>query len=160
MTYGPYRPERTTISLLCLRVDTEWLVVGLRQKLVDLLGCQLVGCDVRRKARALVAVLEVRAVAPDADDDRRAGDLDRVHGPRVDLVEAIGHEVVEPGVGPVAEVEPSEPLDSSSLTRGDAVEVVLHPRGEVVVDELLEVALQQVDDRERDERRERAPSPS
>ena len=53
----------------------------------------------------------------------------------------------------VAEVEAPQPGDALLVARGDPVEVVLHPRREVVVDEPREVALEQLDDREGEERR-------
>ena len=154
VTYGPYRPERTTISVSAGRIDPERPAVRLGEKLAHLLRRQLVGREVGRQARALLTALEVRAVAPDAHHGVGAGDLDRVHRPRVDLVEVIGDEVMEAGVAPVPEVEPRQPLDACLLAGGDAVEVVLHTRGEVEVDELLEVALEEVDHRERREGRD------
>ena len=45
---------------------------------------------------------------------------------------------VQPGLA-VAEVEAPQPRDALLLAGGDPVEVVLHPRGEVVVDEPAEV---------------------
>src|SRR6266516_6277330 len=53
-----------------------------------------------------------------------------------------------------AEVEAAQPDDALLLAGCDPVEVVFHPRGEVVVDEAAEVLLEQADDRERDKRRD------
>ena len=52
-----------------------------------------------------------------------------------------------------AEVEPAQPRHPAGLAPGDLVERLLHPRGEVVVDQVGEVPLQQRDHGERDERR-------
>ena len=65
-----------------------------------------------------------------------------------------------PGVAAVAEVEAAQPVDPRLVAGGDPVEVVLHPRREVVVDEPAEVALEQLRDREGDEASARAPFPS
>ena len=59
---------------------------------------------------------------------------------------------METGVA-VAEVEASQPRDAFFVARGDPVEIVLEPRREVVVDQLLEVPLEKLRHRERDERR-------
>lgn len=47
----------------------------------------------------------------------------------------------EPGV--LAEVEAPQPLDAALVAVGDAVEVLLHRSGELVVDEVAEVLLEQ-----------------
>ena len=65
----------------------------------------------------------------------RARDLDRVDRAGVDLVEVLRDELVQPRVAVVALVEPRQPRDPLLVARGDAVEVVLHARREVVVDE-------------------------
>ena len=58
----------------------------------------------------------------------------------------------------LAEIEAAQPLDALLVACGDAVEIVLHARGEAVVDEPPEVLLEQRDDGEREERRnERRP---
>ena len=54
----------------------------------------------------------------------------------------------------VAEVEPAQPLDPALVAGGDAVEVVLHARRELVVDEAAEVLLEQLGDREREKARD------
>src|SRR6185436_8636388 len=95
---------------------------------------------------------DVRAVASDAKRDVLT-DRERVHSARVYLADR-GHELLEARlVAPVAvaEVEAAQPLDAPLLARGDAVEVVLHARGELVVDEPAEVLLEQLDDGEREE---------
>ena len=51
----------------------------------------------------------------------------------------------------VAEVEAAQPRHPLRLAPGDLVERVLHLRGELVVDELAEVPLEQRDHREREE---------
>ena len=51
-----------------------------------------------------------------------------------------------------AEVEPAQPRHPFGLAAGDLVEDVLHPRGELVVDQLAEVPFQQGDDGEGEER--------
>ena len=83
--------------------------------------------------------------------------VERVDLARVDRAEVGDERRGGPGVA-VAEVEAPQPLDPLLLAGGDPVEVVLHRRGEAVVDEPLEVLLEQGDDREREERRhERRP---
>ena len=64
----------------------------------------------------------------------------------------IRDEGVHPRVA-VAEAEPAAATVRASCARGDLVEIVLHAGGEVVVDEALEVALEQLRHGERDERR-------
>ena len=51
-----------------------------------------------------------------------------------------------------AEVEPAQPRHPAGLAAGDLVERLLHPGGELVVDQVGEVPLQQVDDGEGEER--------
>ena len=123
------------------------------EQLLGQCRAELVGREVVGEARTLLAALEVRPVAADADDDVRAGDRDRVHLAGVDALEVVGDERVEARVA-VAEVEAPEPGDALLRAGCDAVEVVLQPGREVVVDELVEVPLQQLGDRERDERRD------
>ena len=60
----------------------------------------------------------------------------------------------------LAEVEALQPRHGLGLAARDAVEVVLHLGGEVVVDEPAEVLLQQVDHGEATGRTARAPCPS
>src|SRR3954452_2701622 len=136
------------------RVDTELLLLpALREELLGALGRQLVGRHLGRQRLPLVAALEVRAVLPDPHDDVAAGELDRVDLARINLAEASLDELLQAGVAVGAEVEAAQPLVALLLAGGDLVEVVLHARGELVVDELREVLLEQVDDREREELR-------
>src|SRR5206468_1443723 len=123
----------------------------LRKQLLRLLDSELVGDDVVGDVRALLAALEVRAVAPDAHDDVALGNEERVDLARVDRAEVLD-EVVQAGRA-VAEVEAVQPAGPLLLAAGDAVEVVFHRRGEAVVDEPAEVLFEQLDDREREERR-------
>ena len=60
---------------------------------------------------------------------------------------------METVVAVAAEVEALQPLDALLVAVGDTVEVVLHPRREVVVDELPEMLLEECHDGEREERR-------
>src|SRR5207247_10595010 len=66
---------------------------------------------------------------------------------------------MEPGVSVRSEIEASQPGDALLRAGGDAIEVVLHPRGEVEVHELLEVALEEVDHGEGEEGRDESGSP-
>lgn len=142
---------------------------------------QLVGGQVLGHVGTLVALgvllapLDVRAVAADAEldvvADGEGGDLPGVDRAEVGDQGLQAAEVVavavarvggraDPGgvvTGLGAEVEALEPRHGLGLAPRDAVEVVLHAGGEVVVDEPAEVLLQQVDHGEgqegRDERR-------
>ena len=73
-------------------------MLALREQLLGALGLQLVGRDVGRQRLAVLAALEVRAVAPDAHDDVRARQLDRVDLACVDLGEPALDELLQPGV--------------------------------------------------------------
>ncbi len=93
---------------------------------------------------------------------------------RVDLAEPVVHHRLQAGVVVVAvrtlacdgaverttEVEVRQPRRAGGLAVGDAVEVFFHLGGEVVVDEVAEMALEQLDHGEREERRARARCPS
>src|SRR5207248_11648995 len=107
-------------------------------------------------ARTLPVALEVRPVAADAEDDS-ASDLERVDLACVDRAE-VRDELVKASV-PVPEVEAAQPLDAVLVPGCDAVEVVLHPGGEVVVDEPAEVLLEEGDDREGEEGRDEGRAP-
>ena len=124
------------------RVGAQLAVAGrLCEQLRGLLGRQLVRREVVRHARALVAALEEWPVPPDAEDDAvRTRDLDRVDVPRVDRVEVVGDERVQPFFAVGAAVEAAEPVEAVLVALRDLVEVVLQPRGEVVVDETREMA--------------------
>ena len=64
----------------------------------------------------------------------------------------LGDELAKPGCA-VAEVEGVEPLLGFALAARDRVERLFHRRGELVVDEVREVALEQLHLRERGPRR-------
>ena len=55
----------------------------------------------------------------------------------------VADELLEALLAVGAEVEPAQPGHPGRLTAGDLVEALLHPRGEVVVDQAGEVPLQQ-----------------
>jgi hypothetical protein len=125
----------------------------LGEQLLRLLDRELVVRKIVRNARALAVALEVRAVAADANRDAVA-DRDRVDLARVDAAE-VGDELLQAAVVRavhvrLAEVEALEPRVALLVARGDTVEIVLHPRREVVVDETAEVLLEQLHDRERE----------
>ena len=159
------------------RVDAQLTAVvgGAREELAGLVHSQLIGGDVGRDVGALaLAVLQVGAVASHAQGDALA-DLDGVDGAGVNLAEIV-HQPLEPlgaqlggggggridlatgrclgdflgdGVGgalPV--VEAPQPGHAILLAGGDPVQVTFHGGGEVVVDELGEVLLQQTGDGE------------
>ena len=120
---------------------------------------QLVRRELGRNRSPLLAPLQVGAIAADADDDVRAGDLDRVDRPRVDLVEVLGHELMQSGVTVLALVEPRQPGNPLLVSRCDPVEVVLHPGREVVVDQATVVLFEQLRDCEREEGRDERGAP-
>ena len=150
------------------RVDAELAAVvgGAGEELAGLVHGQLVGGEVGRHVGALaLGVLQVGAVAPHPQGDALA-DLDGVDGAGVDLAEVV-HQPLEPlgaqrggrglelarggllGAGPTLPVvEAPQPGDPVLLAGGDPVQVALHGGGEVVVDELGEVLLQQPGDGE------------
>ncbi len=169
MTGGGVRTERTPL-LRC------------REELFGDREGQLVRCDVGGQVGALQILfrtvrgdiaLEVRPVTADPHIDRAAlfvvEQTDGVDLPCVDLLEIDTDELLQTavlrdcrmggtgftvGTGMVvAEVELRQPLRAVFVARCDLIEVVFEGRGEVVVDEALEVCLQQTDDRERDPRR-------
>ena len=127
------------------------LAGGRAEELLRLCNRELVGREVLGHARALLAALDVWAVAADTQDDP-VPDRKRVHRTCVDLAE-VGHEILQ-ALDPVAtaEVEALQPLEPLLVARCDAVEVVLHAGGEVVVDELAEVLLEERNDGEGEER--------
>src|SRR5690606_22630665 len=77
--------------------------------------------------------LDVGAVAADADDDA-VTDVDRRHGSRVDVAEVL-HQVAQAvrAAGLGTEVEPLEPDHPVLVAACDAVQVLLHGGGGVVV---------------------------
>src|SRR5690606_19969591 len=110
-------------------------------------------------------VLDVRTVPADAHADALA-DVDRVDRRGVDLAEVLDERAQTAAVAVdtervggaevalvLAEVELLEPGHTLARARSDLVEVRLHHRGEVVVDEPVEVLLEQADHREREPRR-------
>ena len=153
------------------RVDAELAAVvgGAGEELAGLVHGQLVGGEVGRDVGALaLGVLQVGAVATHPQGDALA-DLNGVDGAGVDLAEVV-HQTLEPlgaqrggrglelargrlsgllGAGPTLPVvEAPQPGDPVLLAGGDPVQVALHGGGEVVVDELGEVLLQQPGDGE------------
>ena len=98
----------------------------------------------------VLAGLDDDLVAVGVDADRERVDLGGV-----DLVEVLLDQSLQAGqvVGLVAEVEVLQPVLLLALVAGDRVEVFLDAGGELVVDELVEVLLQQSDDGERGPRR-------
>src|SRR5579884_2929651 len=141
-------------------IDAELaLLRALREQLLRALERQLVGGELGRQRLPAAVLLEVRAVAADADHYPVA-ELDRVDRARVDLAEVV-HQPLQALLAVVAEVEAAEPRAAPLLAARDAVEVVLHACGELVVDEPAEVLLEQVDDREGEElRHERLSLPA
>ena len=153
------------------RVDAELAAVvgGAGEELAGLVHGQLVGGEVGRDVGALaLGVLQVGAVATHPQGDALA-DLNGVDGAGVDLAEVV-HQALEPlgaqrggrgleltrgvlggllGAGAALPVvEAPQPGDPVLLAGGDPVQVALHGGGEVVVDELGEVLLQQPGDGE------------
>ena len=153
------------------RVDAELAAVvgGAGEELAGLVHGQLVGGEVGRHVGALaLGVLQVGAVAANPQGDALA-DLNGVDGAGVDLAEIV-HQALEPlgaqrggrglertrgvlggllGAGAALPVvEAPQPGDPVLLAGGDPVQVALHGGGEVVVDELGEVLLQQPGDGE------------
>jgi hypothetical protein len=163
-----------------LGIGAELAVPGwLGEELLGPLESQLVGGELLGNARPLPVPLEVRPVAADPEDDPLA-DFEGVDLARVDRAQ-IRDELLQPGAAgsavgraagtrledraafggarAVAEVEAAQPLDAVLVPGRDPVEVVLHPGGEVVVDEPAEVLLEQVDDREGEEGRDERRAP-
>ena len=153
------------------RIDAQLAAVvgGAGEELTGLVHGQLIGGDVGRHVGALaLAVLQVGSVAPHSQGDALA-DLDGVDGASIDLAEVV-HQALE-SLGPqrggrvelaggrsgllnggaggsLPVVEAPQPGDPILLTGSDPVQVALHGGGEVVVDELGEVLLQQPGDGE------------
>ena len=153
------------------RVDAELAAVvgGAGEELASLVHGQLVGGEIGRDVGALaLGVLQVGAVATHPQGDALT-DLNGVDGAGVDLAEVV-HQPLEPlgaqrgghglelargrlsgllGTGAsLTVVEAPQPGDPVLLAGGDPVQVALHGGGEVVVDELGEVLLQQPSDGE------------
>src|SRR5699024_7108814 len=71
---------------------------------------------------------------------------------RIDLAEVV-HDRAQSRISLAAEVEVVQPVGAVGLAARNAVEVLFEGRGEVVVDERAEVALEQPDHAEREPRR-------
>ena len=141
-----------------LGVNTELTVSGRGiEQLLGLLDRQLVRCHVVGDVRPLEVVtlttLHVGPVPTDAQHDAVA-ERHRVDLTGIDLAH-VAHQRVQPGevAAGVTEVEALEHPLARCLTSGDEVEDLLHLRREAVVDQIGEVPLHQVDDAEREERR-------
>src|SRR5205823_8051731 len=137
------------------------VAAGRRQQLLGPLDRELVGSHVVGNRGPILPALDVGPVAADAEHDLLATAVEpdryRVDLPGVDLVEVPRDRRFETGLA-VAEVEAAEPGDRLLLAVGYLVEVVLHAGREPVVDQIGEVALEQPDHGEGDERGdERAP---
>ena len=92
--------------------------------------------------------LEVGAVLADPQRDVVAIAIELI-GARVDVAEVVD-DLAQARVLVAAEVELVQPLDPVGCAVGDQVEVVFHLGGEVVLDEIGEVLLEQPHDAERD----------
>ena len=139
------------------RVGAEDLVpAGRRQQLQGPFHGQLVGRQALGNGRGFSVERQVGPVTAHPYRDLPAlvvaADGDRVDVAGVDVVEPLAHHRLEAG-RPVPEVELRQPRHPLLAATGDAVEVVLHPGGEGVVDEVGEVALHQGDDGEGGPRR-------
>ena len=157
---GPHEDREARLGV----VAQDAIATGRREQFDRSLDGQLVRCDVVGDAGLVLTTLEVRTVPTDTRHDRDTigvgADRDRVDGPRVDVAEAFGHHHSQARLT-VPEVEVAQPWDGLALAARDRIEVVLHARGERVVDEVGEVLLEQRDDREGGERghQRRAPPP-
>ena len=118
--------------------------------LSELIGSQIHGdvCPQRGALRILrIQTLQVRAVAPHADVDALS-DRQGVDRASIDFAKIVddGFEPLCAGIG--AEVEALQPGFAFDRPAGDLVQIVLQAGGEVIVDVLTEVLLQQPDDAE------------
>src|SRR6185369_5965680 len=95
---------------------------GSGEKLLRHRGSQLIGREVVWNRHTAPVLLEVGAVAADADDEPVA-EVDRIDLARVDFVQ-IGDETLQAVVAVVAEIEGTEPADPFLVSRGDPVEDV------------------------------------
>ncbi len=165
VTYGPNRPPLATSWWpLTGSVPSCALAGGLAEQLLGLLDGQLVGGHVLGDVDPLPVALQVGAVAADPDDDVGASQREGADVPGVDVTDVadqrlqagtgvgvLGRPVGAGGLGSVAvaaEVEAAQPGHPLALAAGDGVQDVFHPGGELVVDELAEVPLEQGDDGE------------
>ena len=144
------------------RVSTELAVLArCVEELERPFDRQFIGERVVGNGRSLFTALEVGAVLSRPNDDHLtvliSSEDDGVDRSGIDLIDVSGDCALEANAlglgarGVVAEVEATEPGQSFFLTTGDGVEVVFHRGGEVVVDEVAEVLLEQRDDGEGDE---------
>ena len=128
------------------------VAAGLGQQLLGALDGQLVRRGALRDVRPLLAALQVRPVPADPHGDVAVAQPEAVDRPRVDVVD-VTDELLEALVAVLSEVEPLEPRHPPRVAAGYRVQRVFHAGGEVVVDQVAEVLLQQRDHREREERR-------
>ena len=144
-----------------LRILAEFTAVRLTSfdQLSGLFSGEFVRCEVVRHIgtdgifnfpRLLVDAATGFQVRPISSDPERyaVGNVDRIHRTGIDLPEVF-HDRLEAAPGIVTEIEPGEPVDALGLAPGNAVEIVFHRRGELVVHVLGEVLLQQTDHGER-----------
>ena len=118
------------------------------EQLLGLLGGELVGREIRRDRTLLVAAFDVGAVRPDPHDELAPFGVDtHVHRVDLGLVDLgdvlLGDQIAQTHLA-VAEVEGVQPLFGFTLAARDRVERFFHHRGELVVDEVAEVALEQL----------------
>ncbi len=159
LEFGDVRTESAVLRhnlLAGLRVDADHAVTdnGGLDEFLGLGGGQFIGSEVLRNVdatRGLGVVtrrLEVGAVLADTQGDA-FGDGDRVDIARVDLTEVVD-DGTQAAVGLVTEIEALQPLHTVGFSPGDAVEVGLHVGGELVLDQVGEVLLEQAHHGERD----------
>ena len=152
VTYGPNRPAfATMVRPVAGSVPRILSPVGRDSSSAGALRGQLVRRGALGDVGPLAVALQVRAVPADPDHDVGAGQRERADGPGVDVAQ-VADQLLEPFLAVGAEVEPAQPRDPLRLATGDLVERLLHLRGEVVVDQVLEVLLQQRDHGEGQER--------
>ncbi len=162
------RAVATVLRIHGIAVEFADRLVGLRrgEQLDRLVDGQFVGCEVVGHAGGVIAALDVGAVLAGLDHDQLTvgvrAERERVDLGGVDLVEVLLDQsleaeqrvLAEAGFGGdrlgvtvagVAEVEALEPLVLGATSAGDLVEVGVDRRGEVVVDERVEVLLEEAD---------------
>jgi hypothetical protein len=125
--------------------------VRLAEELLGLRDGQLVRGHVLRHVDPLPVALQVGAVAADPDHDVGIGQRERADVPGVDVAD-VADQRLKSLITVGTEVEPAQPRHPLGLAAGDAVQGVFHPGGELVVDQLAEVPLEQRDHREGQER--------
>ena len=136
------------LGVLADRLVALGLVGDQLQRVLDR---QLVRARLVRDRRGLLVALHVRAITADACDDLEAvlvgAERDRVDLARVDLFLLIGQDRLETRRA-VAVIEALQVRQALLVTARDGVELLLHLRREVGVDQRGEVALHQRHDRE------------